>query len=98
MALPSGYKQVEYLESTGVQRISTGIRCQDGDIFELKFQLTSMAEERYLVFGDFVIGILIGKLLQSTGVSALASVLSMNTQDLSPLQWTGWISLLSSFH
>ena len=35
---------------------------------------------------------------QSTGVSALASVLSMNTQDLSPLQWTGWISLLSSFH
>ena len=29
---------------------------------------------------------------QSTGVSALASVLSMNTQDLS-LGWTGWISL-----
>ena len=30
---------------------------------------------------------------QSTGVSALASVLPMNTQDLSPLEWTGWISL-----
>ena len=30
---------------------------------------------------------------QSTGVSALASVLLMNTQDWSPLQWTGWISL-----
>ena len=32
---------------------------------------------------------------QSTGVSALASVLLMNTQDWSPLEWTGWISLQS---
>ena len=32
---------------------------------------------------------------QSTGVSALASVLSMNTQDWSLLRWTGWISLQS---
>ena len=32
---------------------------------------------------------------QSTGVSALASVLPMNTQDWSPLEWTGWISLQS---
>ena len=32
---------------------------------------------------------------QSTGVLALASVLPMNTQDWSPLGWTGWISLLS---
>ena len=32
---------------------------------------------------------------QSTGVSALASVLPMNTQDWSPLGWTGWTSLLS---
>ena len=32
---------------------------------------------------------------QSTGVSALASVLPMNTQDSSPLEWTGWISLQS---
>ena len=29
---------------------------------------------------------------QSIGVSALASVLPMNTQDWSPLEWTGWIS------
>ena len=29
----------------------------------------------------------------STGVSASASVLPMNTQDWSPLGWTGWISL-----
>ena len=32
---------------------------------------------------------------QSIGVSALASVLPMNTQDWSPLGWTVWISLQS---
>ena len=32
---------------------------------------------------------------QSIGVSASASVLRMNTQDSSPLEWTGWISLQS---
>ena len=32
---------------------------------------------------------------QSFGVSASASVLSMNIQDWSPLGWTGWISLQS---
>ena len=32
---------------------------------------------------------------RSTGVSALASFLPKNTQDWSPLGWTGWISLKS---
>ena len=32
---------------------------------------------------------------QSSGVSAWASVLPMNTQVWSPLGWTGWISLQS---
>ena len=32
---------------------------------------------------------------QSTGVSTSTSVLPMNTQDCSPLGWTGWISLQS---
>ena len=31
----------------------------------------------------------------STGVSASASVLPVNTQDWSPSRWTGWISLQS---
>ena len=39
---------------------------------------------------------------QSIGVSALALVLPKNTQDWSPSEWTGWISLqpkgLKSFH
>ena len=32
---------------------------------------------------------------QSTGISALTSFLPKNTQDWSPLEWTGWISLQS---
>ena len=32
---------------------------------------------------------------QSIGVSASASILPMNTQDWSPLGWTGWVSLQS---
>ena len=32
---------------------------------------------------------------QNSGVSALTSVLPMNTQDQFPLGWTGWISLQS---
>ena len=32
---------------------------------------------------------------QSIGISASASLLPMNTQDWSPLGWTGWISLQS---
>ena len=32
---------------------------------------------------------------QSTGVSASASVLPMNTQDWSPLGWTDWLDLLA---
>ena len=32
---------------------------------------------------------------QSIGISASASVVPMNTQDWSPLGWTGWISLQS---
>ena len=34
---------------------------------------------------------------QSIGISALASVPPMNTQDWSPLGWTGWISLQSKW-
>ena len=32
---------------------------------------------------------------QNTGVSSSTSVLPTNTQDWSPLEWTGWISLQS---
>ena len=43
--------------------------------------------------GSFPVSQLFATGGQSIGVSALASVLPMNTQDWSPLGWTGWISL-----
>ena len=45
--------------------------------------------------GSFPVSQLFAWRSQSIGVSALASVLSMNTQGWSPLEWTGWISLQS---
>ena len=43
--------------------------------------------------GSFQMSQLFASSGQSTGVSASTSVLPMNTQDWSPLGWTGWISL-----
>ena len=45
--------------------------------------------------GSFPVSQLFAWSGQSTGVSASTSVLPMNTQDWSPLGWTGWISLQS---
>ena len=45
--------------------------------------------------GSFQMSLLLTWGGQSIGVSASASVLPMNTQDWSPLGWTGWISLQS---
>ena len=43
--------------------------------------------------GSFPMSQLFASGSQSIGVSASTSVFSMNTQDWSPLGWTGWISL-----
>ena len=45
--------------------------------------------------GSFLMSQLFASGGQNTRVSALTSVLPMNTQDWSPLGWTGWISLQS---
>ena len=45
--------------------------------------------------GSFPMSQLFASGSQSIGVSASPSVLPMNTQDWSPLGWTGWISLQS---
>ena len=45
--------------------------------------------------GSFPMSQLLASGGQSIGASASASVLPMNTQDWSPLGWTGWISLQS---
>ena len=45
--------------------------------------------------GSFPMSQLFAWVGQSIGISASASVLPMNTQDWSPLGWTGWICLQS---
>ena len=49
----------------------------------------------FLASGSFPMSQLFASGGQSIGASASTSVLPMNTQDLSPLGWTGWISLQS---
>ena len=48
--------------------------------------------------GSFPMSQLFASCGQSTGVSASTSVLPMNTQNWSPLRWTGWISLQSDYN
>ena len=55
----------------------------------------SSCPQSFLSSGYFPMSQLFTLSVQSIGVSALASVLPMNTQDWSPLGWTGWISLQS---
>ena len=51
--------------------------------------------QSFSAWGSFPMSQLLTSGGQSIGVSASASVLPMNTQDWSPLGWTGWISLQS---
>ena len=55
----------------------------------------SSCPQSLLASGSFPVSQLFASSGQSIGVSALASVLPMNTQDWSPLGWNGWISLQS---
>ena len=55
----------------------------------------SSCPQSFPAFGSFPMSHLFASGGQSIGVSASASVLPLNTQDWSPLEWTGWISLQS---
>ena len=55
----------------------------------------SSCPQSFPASGSFQMSQLFASGGQSIGVSASISVLSMNTQDWSPLGWTGWISLQS---
>ena len=55
----------------------------------------SSCPQFFLASGSFPMSQLFASGGQSIGVSATASVLPVNTQDWSPLGWTGWISLQS---
>ena len=55
----------------------------------------SSCPQSFPALGSFQMSQLFASGGQSIGVSASTSVLPMNTQDLSSLGWTGWISLQS---
>ena len=55
----------------------------------------SSCSQSFPASGSFQMSQLFASGGQSIGVSASTSVLPMNTQDWSPLGWTGWISLQS---
>ena len=55
----------------------------------------SSCPQSFPASGSFPLSQLFASGSQSIGVSASASVLPRNIQELSPLGWTGWISLLS---
>ena len=55
----------------------------------------SSCPQSFLASGTFPMSQLFASGGQSIGVSASISILPMNTQDWSPLGWTGWISLQS---
>ena len=55
----------------------------------------SSCPQSFPASGSFQMSELFASGGQSIGVSASTSVLSMNTQNWSPLEWTGWISLQS---
>ena len=57
--------------------------------------LFSSCPQSFPASGSFQMSQLFTSGGQSVGVSASTSVLPMNTQDWSPLGWTGWISLQS---
>ena len=57
--------------------------------------LFSSCPQSFPASGSFQMSQLFTSRGQSIGVSASTSVLPMNTQDCSPLGWTGWISLQS---
>ena len=55
----------------------------------------SSCPQSFPALGSFQISLLFASGGQSIRVSASTSVLPMNTQDWSPLGWTGWLSLQS---
>ena len=55
----------------------------------------SSCPQHFPATGSFQMSRLFASRGQSIGVSASTSVIQMNTQDWSPLGWTGWISLQS---
>ena len=86
--LPVSHQLLEFTQ-THVQWVGDAIKPSD-----LLFPWSSCLQT-FQTSGSFLMSQLFAWGGQSTGVSALASFLPKNTQDWSPLEWTGWISLQS---
>ena len=86
--LPVHHQLPEFTQ-THVHWVSDAIQPSHPQSSPLPLSQTLPASESFPMSQHFAWG------GQSTGVSALTSVLSMNIQDWSPLGWTGWISLQS---
>ena len=82
------YHQLPESTQTQVQWVSEAIQPLHHVIF-------SSCPQSFPASGSFQMSWLFASGGQSIGVSASTSVLPMNTQDWSPLGWTGWISLQS---
>jgi len=68
---------------------------QVGDAIQSFHPLSSPSPPSFPTSGAFQMSQLFTSGGQNIGVSDLTSVLPMNTQDWSPSEWTGWISLQS---
>ena len=85
------------MRNTGLDEAQAGIKTAGRNINNLRYadDTTLMAESEELKSLLMKVKVESEKAGQSIGVSASASVLPKNTQDRSPLEWTGWISLQS---
>ena len=85
------HHQIPEFTQTHVHRV--------GDTIQPSHPLTSLSPPAFNLFqNQGQMSQLFASGGQNTGVSASASVLPMNTQDWSPLWWTGWISWQSKGH
>lgn len=51
MSLPSGYKRLEYIQSSGTQKIDTGLLVEKSDSFEMEFEWTPTAPSSGIYVG-----------------------------------------------
>ena len=90
--LPVHYQLPESTQ-THVHQVSDAI--QPSHPLSISFSSFSSCPQSFPASGSFPMSQLFAWGGQSTGVSALASFLTKNTQGWSPSEWTGWISLQS---
>lgn len=92
MSLPSGYRQLEYIQSTGTQYIDTGYASSSGFIADIKLSITSFSSGYQCIMGSHNLASPWGRNCIATnsnkievglcGVSSLTYTLTENTPYL----------------